>query len=232
MVLRAKTGARAASSSEPRGAAAQRPALAEYRSKRDFGKTPEPRGHPRARRSAARAFVVHKHMASHLHYDFRLEHEGVMLSWSVPKGPSLDPSIKRLAIQTEDHPIEYNDFEGVIPEGEYGSGTVMIWDRGTWEPADPDEDVSEALERGRLSFVLHGKKLAGGFTLVRIGERKWLLTKRRDAYADALHDPTVEDPRSVATGRTMVEIARAGGASREQIARAALADGKALLHPG
>ena len=123
-------------------------ALAEYNRKRHFGITPEPRGRQRLTRADHREFVIQKHAASHLHYDLRLEHHGVMLSWAVPKGPSLDPNVKRLAMRVEDHPMDYNQFEGVIPEGEYGGGTVMIWDHGGWEPLVPD--VSAALERGEL----------------------------------------------------------------------------------
>ncbi|HWX76032.1 MAG TPA: DNA polymerase ligase N-terminal domain-containing protein, partial [Candidatus Acidoferrales bacterium] len=131
--------------------------LAEYNRKRRFDVTPEPAGKMGRARKEALEFVIQKHRASRLHYDFRLEHDGVMLSWAVPKGPSLDPSNKRFAMQTEDHPIEYNQFEGVIPEGQYGGGTVMIWDRGSWEPEV--EDVEQALAKGDLKFKLHGKKL-------------------------------------------------------------------------
>ena len=173
--------------------------LAEYQRKRRFDVTPEPAGKP-AKRTAARGtrpleFVVQKHRARHLHYDFRLEHEGVMLSWAVPKGPSPDPSVKRLAMQTEPHPVDYNRFEGVIPEGEYGGGTVMIWDRGTWIPET--DDVSRALAKGDLKFTLHGHKLAGSWVLVRTrGERQWLLIKHRDdAVSD--EDLTVTKPLSV-----------------------------------
>src|SRR5918911_1324503 len=138
--------------------------LAEYNRKRRFAVTPEPPGKKRVSRKVALEFVVQKHRASHLHYDFRLQHDGVMLSWAVPKGPSLDPAARRLAMQTEDHPIEYNQFEGVTPEGEYGGGTVMIWDRGTWEPEV--EDVGRALAKGDLKFRLRGKKLGGSWVLV------------------------------------------------------------------
>src|ERR1700722_13969847 len=125
--------------------------LAKYHAKRDFRVTSEPKGSTKARGSADElSFVVQKHQASHLHYDFRLEWRGVLLSWAVPKGPSLDPSVKRLAMQVEDHPVEYGGFEGIIPEGEYGGGTVMVWDRGTWEPESPDVDV--ALREGDLKF--------------------------------------------------------------------------------
>src|SRR6202521_4799662 len=149
--------------------------LKRYREKRHFGVTPEPSGPdpastrlykatPVAKKQPALKYVIQKHRASHLHYDFRLEWNGVLLSWAVPKGPSLDPSVKRLAMQVEDHPIEYASFEGVIPEGEYGGGTVMIWDQGTWTPESPD--VAAALEKGELKFPLHGKNLKGSWSLV------------------------------------------------------------------
>jgi len=170
--------------------------LEEYRTKRNFTKTPEPdgsRAKPARRKSGGkpgrRYFCVQKHLASHLHYDFRLEHNGVLLSWAVPKGPSLNPKDKRLAMRVEDHPLEYGDFEGVIPEG-YGAGIVMLWDRGTWEPQV--EDVDAALDKGELKFILHGVKLKGSWVLVRtrsspIGangqSRSWLLIKHRDEWA-------------------------------------------------
>lgn len=158
--------------------------LARYRTKRDFGKTPEPSGEV-GRAGPVLAFVVQKHAATRLHYDFRLELDGVMLSWAVPKGPSFDPTDKRMAIQTEDHPISYNSFEGTIPKGQYGAGTVLIWDRGTWEPVG---DPREGLAAGKLVFTLRGHKLAGLWELVRIakpGDRQiaWILFKKRDAYA-------------------------------------------------
>ena len=198
-------------------------ALAEYRRKRRFDVTPEPPG--RSQKSGPRlAFVVQKHRAGHLHYDFRLEHEGVMLSWAVPKGPSPDPSVKRLAMMTEPHPLEYNAFEGVIPEGEYGGGTVMIWDAGTWAPEVAD--VEAALRKGDLKFALHGKKLRGSWVLVhtpRTGARNWLLIKHRDAAAST-EDLTLTKPRSVVSRRTMAGIARAAGATERQRAEAAAAD--------
>lgn len=159
-----------------------------YRAKRDFAKTPEPSGdRPGAtRRGPAGFFCVQKHLASHLHYDFRIEHDGVLLSWAVPKGPSLDPSTKRLAMQVEDHPLEYGTFEGVIPEG-YGAGIVMLWDRGTWEPEVPD--VAASLAKGDLKLRLDGYKLKGSWALVRTrgaGGRSWLLIKHRDEWAGDL----------------------------------------------
>jgi len=209
----------------PRGPAepdlSQYGVLAEYNRKRRFGVTPEPAGRPGRRRTRGLAFVVQKHRASHLHYDLRLEHEGAMQSWAVPKGPSLDPATKRLAMMTEPHPMDYNAFEGVIPEGEYGGGTVMVWDRGTWEPEAPD--VGAALARGELKFRLHGRKLNGSWVLVRTRNRQWLLIKHRDRFASA-EDVTVTRPLSVVSRRTMAGIARAAGATPRQLELAAAAD--------
>ena len=195
--------------------------LAEYNRKRRFDVTPEPRGGPTRGGGPRRQFVVQKHRASALHYDFRLEHNGVMLSWAVPKGPSPDPAIKRLAMPTEPHPLEYNEFEGVIPEGEYGGGTVMIWDRGTWEPEVPD--VDRALAKGDLKFTLHGRKLKGSWVLVQIRKGPWLLIKHRDPAASP-DDLTLAKPLSVVSRRTMAGIARAAGASAQQLAKAQAAD--------
>jgi bifunctional non-homologous end joining protein LigD len=190
--------------------------LKEYRAKRRFGVTPEPAGRPRPRavRRRALAYVVQKHRATALHYDFRLEWNGVLLSWAVPKGPSLDPSVKRLAMPTEDHPLEYGKFEGVIPEGEYGGGTVMLWDRGTWTPEV--DDVDAALRKGELKFRLQGVKLRGSWVLVRTRGRQgdersaWLLIKHRDEFASAA-DIADTAPRSVVSKRLLVEIARDEG---------------------
>jgi bifunctional non-homologous end joining protein LigD len=187
--------------------------LKEYREKRNFDVTAEPKGSRSKSKSAAELlYVIQKHQASHLHYDFRLEWRGVLLSWAVPKGPSLDPSVKRLATRVEDHPVEYGGFEGSIPEGEYGGGTVMLWDRGTWIPEV--EDVDAALEKGDLKFTLKGKKLRGSWVLVRTklgygGSKKpqWLLIKHRDGYAST-EDVLVAEPRSVLTKRSLEEIAR------------------------
>jgi bifunctional non-homologous end joining protein LigD len=195
--------------------------LAEYNRKRRFSVTPEPAGKQGRAKKEDLQFVVQKHRASRLHYDFRLEHDGVMLSWAVPKGPSLDPSVKRFAMQTEDHPIEYNQFEGVIPEGEYGGGTVMIWDRGTWAPEV--EDVDRALAKGDFKFKLYGKKLRGSWVLVRMRSRQWLLIKHRDKYA-ATKDLTAKN-RSVVSRRSLAGIACAAGASAQQLALAKEADG-------
>jgi bifunctional non-homologous end joining protein LigD len=189
--------------------------LAEYRRKRDFSRTAEPEGgDSRARHKPQ--FVIQKHDASHLHYDLRLEHDGVMRSWAVPKGPSLDPSVKRLAMQVEDHPIEYNKFEGTIPQGEYGGGTVMLWDRGTYSYGgtnpDPEEGLRRGYEKGDFKFVLNGKRLKGSWALVRMrgdkpGKPQWLLIKHKDEYAVPGSDVTAEHLTSVATGRTLDEIA-------------------------
>ncbi len=194
--------------------------LAEYNRKRRFDVTPEPAGKPRRARKKALEFVIQKHRATTLHYDFRLEHDGVMLSWAVPKGPSLNPGDKRFAMQTEDHPIEYNRFEGVIPEGEYGGGTVMIWDYGTWEPEVAD--VEAALAKGDLKFALHGKKLAGSWVLVRMRQRQWLLIKHRDEAAST-QDVTAE-VQSAVSGRTLAAIAQGAGASARQLKQAEEAD--------
>lgn len=156
--------------------------LEKYRQKRDFTKSPEPTG-GKSKKAAKKTlmFCVQKHLASHLHYDFRLEHNGVLLSWAVPKGPSLNPKDKRLAMKVEDHPYDYGDFEGVIPEG-YGAGIVMLWDKGTWTPEQPDVDA--ALAKGDLKFTLDGVKLKGSWVLVRTrDERTWLLIKHRDEWA-------------------------------------------------
>src|SRR5579864_8574620 len=192
-------------------------ALEEYQRKRDFRKTPEPAGSRSSRKKQAPAplsFVVQKHRARRLHYDFRLELGGVLLSWAVPKGPSLDPGEKRLAVHVEDHPIEYGGFEGVIPKGQYGGGTVLLWDRGTWTPLDPDPDA--AYKKGSLKFRLDGEKLHGNWALVRMGGKaanerheNWLLIKERDAAAEPESGAALvaDNPLSVATGRSMDAIA-------------------------
>ena len=189
-------------------------ALDEYKRKRDFKKSPEPSGDrpPKGRATRAKPlfFCVQKHLASHLHYDFRLEHEGVLLSWAVPKGPSLDPAVKRLAMHVEDHPVAYGSFEGVIPEG-YGAGLVMLWDTGTWHPEQ--DDVNAGLAKGDLKFTLDGYKLKGSWALIRTrgygdsrGDgRSWLLIKHRDEWAGDL-DITEFAPRSVKSDQDFVEI--------------------------
>jgi bifunctional non-homologous end joining protein LigD len=200
--------------------------LQEYERKRRFDVTPEPA--PKRRRTAPRKqalhFVVQKHRATQLHYDFRLEWDGVLLSWAVPKGPSLDPSVKRLSRAVEDHPIDYANFEGIIPAGEYGGGTVMVWDRGTYAPKDAD--VGKAWRAGRLEFTLLGKKLKGAWILVRTGgatSQNWLLIKRRDEAAST-DDVLVEQPRSVLSKRLMAEIAFDEGGDVERAAGADPAD--------
>lgn len=188
--------------------------LSTYRQKRDFEKTPEPSGEAAVAPSRQRRFVIQKHDATRLHYDFRLEFDGVFKSWAVTKGPSLDPHDKRLAVEVEDHPLDYGDFEGTIPEGQYGGGTVMLWDRGTWECDDPEA----GFKKGDLKFTLHGEKLRGSWVLVRMrhdrsgGKRtNWLLIKHRDEFASEDEDILAED-KSVASGRAMDQIA--GGKGR------------------
>jgi len=190
--------------------------LSKYREKRNFAQTPEPAGTPKSSRGAnhARMFVVQKHRASQLHYDFRLEYGNVLLSWAIPKGPSLDPSVKRLAMQVEDHPVEYANFEGAIPEGEYGGGTVMVWDKGTW--IAESDNAEAALQKGDLKFNLQGKKLRGSWVLVRTrgygsrSDRSWLLIKHKDRFASKT-DITETKPRSAVTNRLLADIAFQSG---------------------
>ncbi|MCL5999323.1 MAG: DNA ligase [Chloroflexi bacterium] len=189
--------------------------LSAYRHKRDFARTPEPSG-AREPSQALPIFVVQKHAASHLHYDFRLEVDGVLKSWAVPKGPSLAPHMRRLAVPTEDHPLAYANFEGVIPDGCYGAGTVMVWDTGTYESTTTQNrhpvSMTDALREGHVTFRLHGTKLRGEFALIHIhGARKdtWLLITMQDEDADPGHDPTLTQPNSVLTGRSLDEIIRA-----------------------
>ena len=198
--------------------------LDEYRKKRNFAATPEPSGDesPAQKQAPNLIYVIQKHRATQLHYDFRLEWADTLMSWAVPKGPSLDPSVKRLAMQVEDHPIGYAQFEGVIPADEYGGGTVMVWDTGTWEPESPN--VDEALRKGDLKFTLHGKKLHGSWVLVRTGgwggkrgKPSWLLIKHRDQYASEI-DITDEKPASAVSGRLLSEIARDNGGDAEKAA--------------
>jgi bifunctional non-homologous end joining protein LigD len=189
----------------PRRGSAEK--LAKYRSMRDFTRTAEPSG-TRAPSTRGSMYVIQQHAARRLHYDFRLELDGVLLSWSVPKGPSLSPSERRLAVRTEDHPLDYGDFEGVIPKGEYGGGTVCVWDQGHWEP---EGDPHEAMKKGRLTFSLHGTKLAGKWHLVRTRpqgkQESWLLFKSRDEAANENVDIVEDQPESVLTGRTLDQIA-------------------------
>lgn len=198
-------------------------ALKEYRKKRDFKITPEPSGGKASSKGekSSLIYVVHKHRATALHYDFRLEFRGTLLSWAVPKGPSLDPSVKRLAMQVEDHPIDYAGFEGVIPEGEYGGGTVMVWDQGTWTSESPDP--AAAMEKGDFKFTLHGKKLKGSWVLVRTRgfgsstKVSWLLIKHRDEFATDT-DVAQEMPRSAISNRLLADVAREGGGDVEKAA--------------
>jgi len=197
-----------------------RMALEEYKRKRDFKQTPEPP--PKVGKGEQRRFVVQKHRATRLHYDFRLEMEGVLKSWAVPKGPSLDPADKRLAMQVEDHPVSYFDFEGTIPAGNYGAGTVMVWDMGTWEPQG---NAAEMLRKGDLKFRLDGQKLKGDFALVHMKSRRpgtkgteWLLIKHRDAYVQEGYDIEQYD-YSVLTKRTMDEIAGDAGSAEWKSSR-------------
>jgi bifunctional non-homologous end joining protein LigD len=189
--------------------------LNEYNSKRNFKKTPEPSGVtgdiiPQRGKEGVLRFVIQKHDASKLHYDFRLEtRDGVLLSWAVPKGPSLDPRQKRLAVETEDHPLDYIDFEGVIPEGNYGAGTVIVWDIGTYTT---DRDIRQQFRDGKISFTLNGTKIKGSFALVRIRQRhkQWLLIRSDDEYSSGTSEPdlTVTSPESALTGRTNDELAK------------------------
>jgi len=187
--------------------------LDKYHQKRDFGKSPEPEGeeklYPKGDREP-RLYVIQKHRASTLHYDLRLEDDGVLKSWAVPKGPSLDPSQKRLAMEVEDHPLEYGDFEGSIPEGEYGAGKVIVWDRGTFEPRGEGESFGEMLAKGAAKVRLSGEKLHGGFALVRTRwggrDNSWLLIKEKDEHARPGYDVTVAEPLSVLSGRDVDDV--------------------------
>jgi DNA ligase D-like protein (predicted 3'-phosphoesterase) len=193
--------------------------LTEYRSRRDFRRSPEPRGEggkPRVKKDRNPVFVIQKHDASRLHYDLRLEVDGVLKSWAVPKGPSTDPRQKRLAVRVEDHPLEYADFEGVIEEGEYGGGTVIVWDAGPYSNLKTNEDgeplsMEQALRAGTVEVWLEGKKLRGGYALIhgKLGgdDRNWLLVKMKDEGADARRNPVSTEPRSVLSGRTIEQVA-------------------------
>ena len=210
--------------------------LEEYKRKRRFEETPEPA--PKLGKKSGHRFVVQKHRATRLHYDFRLEMEGVLKSWAVPKGPSLDPADKRLAMQVEDHPVSYFDFEGTIPEGNYGAGTVMVWDVGTWEPLSPqpvngkyvsgtEAEAAEMLKKGDLKFRLHGQKLKGDFALIHIRARRpgskgteWLLIKKHDEYEVAGYNIEKYDG-SALTKRSMAEIAGDEGSAEWKSSRSA-----------
>jgi bifunctional non-homologous end joining protein LigD len=200
--------------------------LEAYRNKRDFERTPEPRGRLGRPKAHALSFVIQKHAARSLHYDFRLELGGTLVSWAIPKGPSLDPAVKRLAVHVEDHPLEYGGFEGVIPQPEYGAGTVLVWDRGSWIPRD---DPNEAYARGHLDFELKGNKLHGGWSLLRTrgrsyggGRESWLLVKHADEYArrGARGEIVESEPDSVKSGKSLEKIAaKAKRGSREKAKR-------------
>lgn len=188
--------------------------LAKYRAKRDFSQTGEPSGDVRVNKAKQLRFVIQKHAASHLHYDLRLELDGVFKSWAVTKGPSLDPHEKRLAVEVEDHPLDYGDFEGTIPKGQYGGGTVMVWDRGYWDCEEPQK----AYRKGKLDFTLDGEKLQGGWILTRMrgreGEKRtnWLLIKHRDAFSrEGKKNAVLSEDASVASGRSMNDIAAGKG---------------------
>jgi DNA ligase D-like protein (predicted 3'-phosphoesterase) len=203
--------------------------LEEYKRKRNFAKTTEP-GDEAVEFDWAESrpiFVIQKHQASTLHYDFRIEVDGVLKSWAVPKGPSTDPSEKRLAIPTEDHPLGYADFEGVIPEDEYGGGTVMVWDRGTYrnlkeqEQGDPPS-VGKQIEDGHVTIWLEGEKICGGYALIRTGKgakARWLLIKMDDDEADARRNPTSTQPDSVKSGRSLEEIREEEGNDNDSISQ-------------
>jgi DNA ligase D-like protein (predicted 3'-phosphoesterase) len=203
-----------------RAAAGSAPRLEEYENKRDFSKTGEPggrrkgRGKTKARRRHPR-FAFQKHSATSEHYDLRLEVDGVLASWAVPKGPSLDPRDKRLAMRTEDHPLEYLEWEGVIPEGEYGAGPMIVWDRGVFQNISETRggqpmELAEAIEKGDVKLFMLGEKIKGAYALVRTGapsdREKWLLIKKRDEGADARRRPTSSQPESVLSGRTIEQV--------------------------
>src|SRR5580698_8945562 len=204
------------------------PKLAKYRAKRDFTRTAEPSGDEATPAAGRLRYVIQKHAATRLHYDLRLEWEGVFKSWAVTRGPSLNPADKRLAVEVEDHPLDYGDFEGTIPKGEYGGGTVQLWDRGYWAPEDGADPI-KALKKGELKFVLEGEKLHGGWVLVRLKDREaedrhnWLLIKHRDEAARA-HDAedVLDETDSVASGRSMDEIAEGEGRAPKPFIRKAV----------
>src|SRR5262245_32059687 len=197
--------------------------LTDYKKKRRFNKTPEP-GPEKKTSEFGNIFVVQKHRATMLHYDFRLEADGVLLSWAVPKGPSMDPTVKRMAVHVEDHPVDYAGFEGVIPEGEYGGGTVMVWDNGIYGPEEA-KSMTQAVAKGEVKFALLGQKLKGSFVLVRTRDRQWLLMKHRDKYAKEGEEIAETQPFSVLTKRTLAEIAEDEGGN---VRKAATGDPKKL----
>jgi len=196
--------------------------LEDYKKKRDFRKTPEPSG-KKKRKGKQPVFVIQKHDASSLHYDFRIQVGDVLKSWAVPKGPSTDPKEKRLAVPTEDHPLDYADFEGVIPEDEYGGGTVMVWDTGTYknikEENGEEVPMDKCLNDGHVTIRLRGKKLKGGYSLIRTGKGdkpRWLLIKMKDDEADARRNPVSTQPKSAISGRTLKQIEKEAEKQEEE----------------
>ncbi|HSS64548.1 MAG TPA: DNA polymerase ligase N-terminal domain-containing protein [Gammaproteobacteria bacterium] len=195
--------------------------MSEYEKIRDFSRTPEPRG-KKGKSGARPIFVIQKHDASTLHYDFRIEVDGALKSWAVPKGPSTDPREKRLAVPTEDHPLAYAEFEGTIPEGEYGGGAVIVWDTGNYDNITEKDGktvpIGKALEDGHALVSLHGKKISGGYALQRMGKAKdddWLLIKMDDEHADARRNPVSTEPESVLSGATVEDIRESDSGAEE-----------------
>lgn len=187
--------------------------LKTYRERRDLQRSPEPKGAKPQKKSRSQLFVIHKHESRQLHYDFRIAHEGVLRSWAVPKGPSLNPHEKRLAVPTDDHPMEYARFEGVISKGAYGAGVVMVWDKGSYRNIKIKNDkvvpLKDCFKEGKIELFLKGEKVYGGFALIRTGdarENRWLLIKMRDEYASAKKKPVNTKNKSVKTGRTIYQI--------------------------
>jgi len=187
--------------------------LAVYQKRRNFTQSPEPKGTTKKRKTKRPIFVIQEHAARSLHYDFRLEIDGILKSWAVPKGPSLNPKDKRLAVPTDDHPMEYATFEGIIPKGDYGAGPVIVWDKGTYRNIKEKDDklvpMATCYKQGIIEVFLHGKKLKGGYALIRTSRaaiKQWLLIKMRDEYADARRKPTSSQPESVLSGKTIKEL--------------------------
>lgn len=193
-----------------------KPSLKQYRARRDLKRSGEPVGKVKKKASKKSLYVIQKHDASHLHYDLRLEIDGVLVSWAIPKGPSLDPSVKRLAIQTDDHPMEYGDFEGIIPQGSYGAGTVMVWDIGSYENIKTKNGqlvpMGQCLKDGHIEVNIHGEKITGDFALIRThgmgAKNSWLLIKMQDKYASTKKDPVKTRNKSALSGKTMNQIAK------------------------
>lgn len=201
----------------PRASESPDPRLDRYLAKRHFAVTPEPRSGRRSK--GLPRFVIQKHDATRLHYDVRLEVKGVLVSWAVPRGPSMDPSEKRLAVMTEDHPMDYAGFEGYIPKGQYGGGGVIVWDAGIWHNLTTDKrdqllPPEVAIERGHIKLWLEGEKVQGAWALTRTDEKQWLMVKVKDAAADPDFDPVRDEPRSILSGRTVEEVAAEAKASR------------------